>query len=106
MQASRTASAKDSSSVSPKAPGAKTDAVAGKAQPDAVAQGNPPPPDSPTGATEKKTKISPWIPIVGISVGVLAATYLVVSLSDGSSGHDPAPRPVEVTVVTPYQGSP
>ncbi len=76
------------------------------AQPDAI-QGNPPAPAMPVAKEKGKGKsgIRPWVPITAGAVGVLAAAFLVVTLTDESAAKTEVPRPVEVTVVTPNQGS-
>ena len=75
------------------------------AQPDAVARGNPPPPPMPVSQQPKQSGIKPWVPLTVAGVGVLAAAFLVVTLTDDPAEKTDVPRPVEVTVVTPNQGS-
>ncbi|GEM_PF-1260579 len=55
---------------------------------------------------EKKFRIKPWVPMAVGGVGVAATAYFIATLGSGSSnGGGATPRPVEVTVVTPNQGS-
>ena len=71
------------------------------------AQDYPAAPEKPAAASHgKKPRIKAWVPMAVGGVGVAAAAYFIATLGSGSSkGGGDTPRPVEVTVVTPNQGS-
>jgi hypothetical protein len=70
----------------------------------ARAQENPDAPDKPA-QEKKKPGIKPWVPLALGGIGVAATAYFLLTLGSGSESGADSPRPVEVTVVTPNQGS-
>jgi hypothetical protein len=56
---------------------------------------------------KKKPGMKAWVPfaIGGIGVGVATATYFLVTLGSDPASSSNTPRPLEITVVTPDQGS-
>ena len=63
-------------------------------------------PEKPASQEGGKKAFKPWVPFALGGVAVAVGAYMIVSLSGGETdGGGEAPRPVEVTVVTPNQGS-
>lgn len=56
---------------------------------------------------KKKSGLPRWVPFVGVGVGVsvATATYFLLAVSSDPASDASTPRPLEVTVVTPDQGS-
>jgi hypothetical protein len=102
------ASHQDSSSMASPAAAAQAASVKPAAPAkDATAKADyPTAPEKPASQEGKKKAFKPWVPFALGGVAVAASAYLVLSLAGGETdnGGD-APRPVEVTVVTPNQGS-
>jgi hypothetical protein len=88
------------------APHSSATAATGKADATQAAAPLAPEPSPKHGSKAKPSGVKPWVPWALGGVGLAAAAYLYTSLGSSGNGDNPdAPRPVQVRLVTPNQGS-